>query len=108
MKVWTKVEVDDAIGGFGSTADYEYQISIEIHAWEHYDEECDIDHENWTKYNENFEEVAEVFGGIREGKAYIWVTYGDESYKDNLMIRKAISKAEKDVKEDLENELQFD
>jgi hypothetical protein len=95
MKVWTKVEVSDLNIEFDDS-EFEYKCTFEIEAWEIYDEECDIDHENWKRYNENYEVVATVYGIVINEKAEIRVKYEKGEYetnKLNLLIQKAVKEA---------------
>lgn len=106
MKVWTKVELSDSIDHYISGLDYDYKIGIDVLAWEFYDEECDIDHENWKKYNENWDDVAEVTGIIRGNKIDIWVEYKTaeiEAAKTNFMIQKAIKEGIELVTKELDH-----
>ncbi|WP_435162995.1 hypothetical protein [Paenibacillus glycanilyticus] len=108
MKLYTKAEPSDMFSGYGSTDIHEYQISIEIFAWEYYDDECDIDHPNWKQFNEEWEIVAEVFGGIRGVIGEVWIEYDDQEVKENLLIQAAISKATKFIQENLDHYIKLE
>ncbi|WP_336789640.1 hypothetical protein [Paenibacillus sp. MMO-177] len=108
MKLYTKAEPSDMYSGYGSTDTHDYQISIEIFAWEYYDEECDTDHPNWKQFNEEWDIAAEVFGGIQGAICEVWIEYGDPEIKENPFIQAAIAKATKFIQEDLDHYIKLE
>ncbi|TFE19740.1 hypothetical protein [Cohnella luojiensis] len=105
LKVWTKVEMSDGIEYEYDAHDFDYKVSIEIQAWEHYDVNCDIDHPNWKKFNEKYEVVAIANGFARENDANIRIQYDIEffeEYRSNLLIKRALKNATVIIKEKLD------
>jgi|GEM_PF-5625649 len=91
MKPYTKAEPSGSIDEYGFNNEYDYQISTEIHAWEYSDE--------------NFDIVAEVFGGIRGTRARVWIEYNDPAIKDNPYIKAAIEEGMQIIRKDLDDQL---
>jgi hypothetical protein len=106
LKVWTKVEISDSLDYYSESDEFEFKCSIAIQAWEIYDEECDIEHENWTRFNENWEVVATVSGVVRNDKGQIQVEYCGEDYeemKSNLLVQRSIKEAMNVIKNALDD-----
>jgi hypothetical protein len=105
LKVYTKVELSDSVDYYQASDEFDYKCSIDVHAWEFYDEECDISHPNWTEFNENWDVVSTISGIVKDGKAEILVQYKIDDYelhKLNLLIQKAVKEGMKLIRGDLD------